>query len=249
MRPSNIYILSAIATLAQAKTDLSGCSSTDVSSPAGASIAWYVPGTGELCEFLDCGGGRAPPKTTVPGCPQYSGTETYSPSYLAGFGAQATTTAPATEVTTPSATDVVTNCFTECDTVSTTINWSELETDTAMSSWDLYTTSASDTAVTTSPTVMGSEMIITATPSTEVTSATETAASTVVESSSSTPAVSSAVASAVSSSSSAATAASAITATSVQTASSSAAAPSALAGVYRSSAKLLIGLGAALAVA
>lgn len=66
-----------------ARTDLTGCSSTSVSSPAGASIAWYVPETGEVCDLLDCGGGRAPPKTTVPGCPLYSGTASYSPSYLA----------------------------------------------------------------------------------------------------------------------------------------------------------------------
>lgn len=66
-----------------ARTDLTGCTSTSVSSPAGASIAWYVPETGEICDLLDCGGGRAPPKTTVPGCPLYSGTASYSPLYLA----------------------------------------------------------------------------------------------------------------------------------------------------------------------
>lgn len=66
-----------------ARTDLTGCTSTSVSSPAGASIAWYVPETGEVCDFLDCEGGRAPPKTTVPGCPLYSGTASYSPLYLA----------------------------------------------------------------------------------------------------------------------------------------------------------------------
>lgn len=83
-----------------ARTDLTGCTRTDVSSPAGASYAWIVPNTGELCDFLDCGGGRAPPKTTVPGCPAYVGTETYRPSFLAGFGAavtggdMATTAAP-----------------------------------------------------------------------------------------------------------------------------------------------------------
>ncbi|KAK7755039.1 hypothetical protein SLS62_002854 [Diatrype stigma] len=71
-----------------ARTDIAGC----VSSAVGASLVWYVPGTGELCEFLDCGGGRAPPKTTVPGCAAYSGTATYSPSYLPGFGDDATTT-------------------------------------------------------------------------------------------------------------------------------------------------------------
>lgn len=70
-----------------ARTDLTGCTSTSVSSPTGASIAWYVPETGEVCDLLDCGGGRAPPKTTVPGCPLYSGTASYSPLYLAaGIG-------------------------------------------------------------------------------------------------------------------------------------------------------------------
>lgn len=71
-----------------ARTDLTGCTSTSVSSPAGASIAWYVPETGEVCDLLDCGGGRAPPKTTVPGCPLYSGTASYSPSYLAAGGGE-----------------------------------------------------------------------------------------------------------------------------------------------------------------
>ncbi|KAL6902754.1 hypothetical protein GGI43DRAFT_351839 [Trichoderma evansii] len=79
-----------LAASALAKTDLAGCTYTDtVVQPSGlpgydayASRIWYVPGTGELCDLLDCGGGRAPPKTDVPGCPLYSGTATYSPSYL-----------------------------------------------------------------------------------------------------------------------------------------------------------------------
>ncbi|KAK7518748.1 hypothetical protein IWZ03DRAFT_374554 [Phyllosticta citriasiana] len=79
-----------LATGALAKTDLSGCTSSSTVAYGGASIIWYVPGTGEICEALDCGGGRAPPKTTVPGCPAYSGTATYSPSFLPGYGAGAT---------------------------------------------------------------------------------------------------------------------------------------------------------------
>ncbi|KAK3675742.1 hypothetical protein LTR78_004383 [Recurvomyces mirabilis] len=137
--PSLTFFLlpAALSTLALAKTDLSGCTSTDVSSPAGASIAWYVPGTGEMCAALDCGGGRAPPKTDVPGCPQYSGTGTYSPSYntawatgaaaLGGYGTSATATA------------------------STTGSWSAWETDSASSSWDLYTTAPTSSAVTSAP--------------------------------------------------------------------------------------------------
>jgi hypothetical protein len=31
-------------------------------------IHWYDPLTGEICDPVDCGGGRAPPKTNVPGC-------------------------------------------------------------------------------------------------------------------------------------------------------------------------------------
>lgn len=79
-----------LAASALGKTDLAGCTYTDtVVQPSGlpgydsyASRIWYVPGTGELCDILDCGGGMAPPKTNVPGCPLYSGTATYSPSYL-----------------------------------------------------------------------------------------------------------------------------------------------------------------------
>lgn len=100
-----------------AKTDLAGCTYTDtVVQPSGlpgydayASRIWYVPGTGELCDFLDCGGGRAPPKTDVPGCPLYSGTATYSPSYLdlktkavdaaATSSAEASATSAETQVT------------------------------------------------------------------------------------------------------------------------------------------------------
>jgi hypothetical protein len=141
MRTSTNTVLAAaaFATLALARTDLEGCTRTDVSSPAGASYAWYVPGTGEVCEILDCGGGRAPPKTTVPGCAAYSGTETYSPSYLAGFQASATA-APSTTADAEQSS-------------SSSVNWSALETDTAVSSWDLYTTLGSATGpITDSPT-------------------------------------------------------------------------------------------------
>ncbi|CAL3969958.1 unnamed protein product [Diplocarpon coronariae] len=88
-------VLSLLA-FAAARTDLSGCTS----STAGPSLVWYVPGTGELCDFLDCGGGRAPPKTTVPGCAGYVGTATYSPSFLPGFGAATSTSAALSAPTT-----------------------------------------------------------------------------------------------------------------------------------------------------
>ncbi|KAG4220069.1 hypothetical protein PC116_g31452, partial [Phytophthora cactorum] len=90
-----VALLAALlATQAAARTDLSGCVSSKTIAYGGASLIWYVPETGEICEFLDCGGGRAPPKTTVPGCGGYEGTATYSPSFLPGFGASSTPPSP-----------------------------------------------------------------------------------------------------------------------------------------------------------
>jgi cell division septation protein DedD len=56
-----------------------------------------------ICDPLDCGGGRAPVKTGVPGCANYSGTETRGTSYLSCWKPSTTlATAPAeatTEIT------------------------------------------------------------------------------------------------------------------------------------------------------
>jgi len=92
---TSLFTVLSVAAVALAKTDLSGCTSSQTVAFGGASMIWYVPGTGEICAPLDCGGGRAPPKTTVPGCAAYSGTETYSPSYLSNWGS-ATATATST---------------------------------------------------------------------------------------------------------------------------------------------------------
>lgn len=83
--PSTTSLLTilSLALTTFARTDFSGCTSSKTVAYGGASILWYVPGTGEICEALDCGGGRAPPKTTVPGCAAYVGTATYSPSFIA----------------------------------------------------------------------------------------------------------------------------------------------------------------------
>lgn len=94
--------LTALAATAIAKTDIDGCTYIDaVYTPPGrpdiqpyATRTWYVPDTGEICELLDCGGGRAPPKTDVPGCSNYKGTDTYSPKFM-----PSSTTAEASEET------------------------------------------------------------------------------------------------------------------------------------------------------
>lgn len=87
---SKLVLAALLASSALAKTDLGGCVSyeTIITVPNRpdvypyGSLIWYVPDSGEVCEFLDCGGGRAPPKTTVPGCGAYEGTETYSPKFI-----------------------------------------------------------------------------------------------------------------------------------------------------------------------
>lgn len=87
---SKLVLAALLASSALAKTDLGGCVSyeTIITVPNRpdvypyGSLIWYVPDSGEVCEFLDCGGGRAPPKTTVPGCAAYEGSETYSPKFI-----------------------------------------------------------------------------------------------------------------------------------------------------------------------
>lgn len=89
--------LASLAATALAKTDLEGCTSSETVVYGGASLVYWDPTNGEICSFLDCGGGRAPPKTTVPGCPQYAGTASYSPDFLPGWGSATPTPSAAAE--------------------------------------------------------------------------------------------------------------------------------------------------------
>jgi hypothetical protein len=86
--------LLTLAATVLAKTDLEGCTSSQTVAFGGASMIYWDPTNGEICSFLDCGGGRAPPKTTVPGCDGYKGTATYSPDFLPGWGSASATSAP-----------------------------------------------------------------------------------------------------------------------------------------------------------
>ncbi|KAJ5379914.1 uncharacterized protein N7496_002342 [Penicillium cataractarum] len=87
MKAFALPVLLGLAGLATARTDLGGCISSQTTNQwHEASMIWWVPDTGEICDFVDCGGGRAPPKTTQPGCPLYSGTATLTPSYMPGWG-------------------------------------------------------------------------------------------------------------------------------------------------------------------
>ncbi|KAF9893149.1 hypothetical protein FE257_012560 [Aspergillus nanangensis] len=112
MKSLTLALSALLATAVHARTDLAGCtSSATVNQWHEASMIWFVPETGEICDFPDCGGGRAPPKYDTPGCPLYTGTATLEPSYLPGYGPGATAskktasaTASATSTTTSSAT-------------------------------------------------------------------------------------------------------------------------------------------------
>lgn len=87
MKAFSLSILVGLIALATARTDISGCVSSATRDQWGdASMIWYVPGSGEICSFIDCGGGMAPPKSDQPGCPLYTGTATVTPSYMPGYG-------------------------------------------------------------------------------------------------------------------------------------------------------------------
>ncbi|CAI7607563.1 unnamed protein product [Penicillium pancosmium] len=87
MKTFTATLLFGLASIALARTDLAGCTSSQTTNQwHEASMIWWVPESGEICEFVDCGGGRAPPKTTQPGCPLYSGTATLTPNYMPGWG-------------------------------------------------------------------------------------------------------------------------------------------------------------------
>jgi hypothetical protein len=90
-----------------AKTDIEGCTSftsTVTVNPSPGygntyqTVIWYVPDTLEICKGVDCGGGRAPPKS-VPGCPLYKGTETVTAEFLTQDPMSPKTTASAPKTT------------------------------------------------------------------------------------------------------------------------------------------------------
>lgn len=76
MRPLSALLLLIAARAAQAEN----CRIISYTTCDDNIVHWYDPDTGEVCDPHDCGGGRAPPKTDVPGCPLYTGTEIYTPT-------------------------------------------------------------------------------------------------------------------------------------------------------------------------
>ncbi|KAI0141985.1 hypothetical protein BJ166DRAFT_91459 [Pestalotiopsis sp. NC0098] len=80
-----------------------GCATHTYGSCADGIVHWYDPDDGQICDPLDCGGGRAPPKTTNPCCTAaYTGTAVCvdTPSYMPCFTASSTSTATVVKTTT-----------------------------------------------------------------------------------------------------------------------------------------------------
>src|SRR4051794_4892282 len=65
----------AASLLMLATTVLGACETISYTTCADSIVHWYDPNNGEVCDPLDCGGGRAPVKYDVPCCAAYRGTE------------------------------------------------------------------------------------------------------------------------------------------------------------------------------
>ncbi|KAJ5374564.1 hypothetical protein N7517_006570 [Penicillium concentricum] len=144
--------LTSLTNLATARTDLEGCVSSEVIiEKYYASYLWYVPDSGEICSFLDCGGGRAPPKTTQPGCPQYSGTETLTPDYIEGWGPSGKQAASTSTVaSTASSTDIVLASATQTSDSSDSSSTSSSSSSGTQAADSMITASPSGSAIVTS---------------------------------------------------------------------------------------------------
>ncbi|KAJ6113860.1 hypothetical protein N7523_007177 [Penicillium sp. IBT 18751x] len=104
---NTLSITASLLTLAT--TVLGSCETISYTTCADNIVHWYDPTNGEVCDPLDCGGGRAPVKYDVPCCAAYTGTEPcvsttstlscWKPSSVLASTTAASTPAEATEAT------------------------------------------------------------------------------------------------------------------------------------------------------
>jgi len=126
---TNMSILAGLGLLALATPVLSTCTGAYTYSfcEPDRIVRYFDPNTGELCGGLDCGGGRAPPKTDVPGCPQYKGTELpittpqFLPCWTPPGGSSKTTSASGSVATTGSSSATVTPSGSHSSATPTTL--------------------------------------------------------------------------------------------------------------------------------
>ncbi|KAM0240720.1 hypothetical protein ACHAP5_007925 [Fusarium lateritium] len=93
-------LLSAIPLLMLAEKVFGfGCATHSYTTCEDKIVHWFDPDDGMICDPLDCGGGRAPPKHG-PGCDGYTGTETRGTSYLSCWKPSTTLVAAPADPTT-----------------------------------------------------------------------------------------------------------------------------------------------------
>lgn len=125
-----------------------GCNTHSFTTCDDGIVHWYDPEDGQVCDPLDCGGGRAPPKKN-PGCAGYTGTEVRTISYLSCWKDFATLTegfTSAAEPTTEAEVETETDVETDAEPSETESSESSPSTTTAVDS-----STATSAAATTSP--------------------------------------------------------------------------------------------------
>ncbi|CAG9990743.1 unnamed protein product [Clonostachys byssicola] len=150
-------ILSALPLLMLAKLAAAGCETHTYGTCEDNIVHLYDPNTGEICDPLDCGGGRAPVKYNVPGCAAYTGTETRKtePSYMpcfsktAGVGKAASTLATVSSAQTTTAASETTTASSIASSTSVESTSTQPTSTVAESSSTSASTSASSSAATT----------------------------------------------------------------------------------------------------
>ncbi|KAI8689590.1 hypothetical protein LRP88_14119 [Fusarium phalaenopsidis] len=125
-----------------------GCNTHSYTTCDDGIVHWFDPEDGQICDPLDCGGGRAPPKKN-PGCAGYTGTEVRTISYLSCWKDFATVTegfTSAADPTTEAEVETETDVETDTQPVETESSESSPSTTTAVDS-----SIATSAAATTSP--------------------------------------------------------------------------------------------------
>ncbi|KAF4334288.1 siderophore biosynthesis [Fusarium beomiforme] len=150
-----------------------GCSTHSFTTCEDKIVHWFDPDDGMICDPLDCGGGRAPPKTGVPGCAGYTGTETIGTSYLSCWKPSSTLVAAVAETTS----DVeVTETSEVTVTAEPTSTVFEVETRTTTKSPHTESTEKSEIAAAATGSTTVAPIVPSETKSTKETTSTPTAA-------------------------------------------------------------------------
>ncbi|KAK6834446.1 hypothetical protein PG987_009140 [Apiospora arundinis] len=139
---STLYLVPALAYLAGSASAV--CHNISFTTCEDGIVHHYDTETGEICDARPCGGGRAPLRTDVPGCPAYKGTSTWptSASYLSCWKGKSSSLVPASATgatttaataTPPTSTQILTSTkdYTSMGVASTSsVPWTTVSTHT-----------------------------------------------------------------------------------------------------------------------